>query len=135
MKRLLIGTLLLVAVLSTGCDLFSSQSGDQAQPAPAAKKSPVNPTLALPANTCQSRLDGRITNNASKLPPADVVVEVASGDKKLQTKTDKNGMYGFAGLCAGQYAVSITPPNGSRKADVSKVSLDGTKPTKLDLAY
>jgi hypothetical protein len=136
MKRLLIGTLLLVAVLSAGCALLSSQPSEQVQePTPAPRGSPVKATLALPASTCQSRLDGRITNNASKLPPTNVLVEIASGDKKLQTKTDQNGLYGFAGLCAGQYAVSITPPGGNRKADVSKVSLDGANAAKQDLKY
>ncbi len=136
MKRLLIGTLLLVAVLSTGCNLFSSQPSEQAQePTPPPGASPAKATLALPASTCQSRLDGSITNKASKLPPANVLVEIASGDKKLQAKTDKNGLYGFAGLCAGQYAVSMTPPGGNRKADVSKVSLDGANASKLDLNY
>ncbi len=137
MKQLLIGTLLLIALVSTGCDLFSSQSGAQAPQGARrpAKADQTQATLALPAGTCQSSLGGTLTSKTGKQPPANVLVEIASSNKKLQTKTDKNGMYGFAGLCAGQYALSITPPGGARKADVSRISIDGSNPAKLDLSF
>jgi hypothetical protein len=137
MKQLLIGTLLLIAALVTGCDLFSSQPSDQApQDSPnSSEVNQVNATLPLPASTCQSRLGGKVSNSASVKPPENVAVEIAVGGKTLRAKTDKNGLYGFAGLCAGQYAVSITPPGGARKPDISKVSIDGANPAKLDLKY
>ncbi len=136
MKQLLIGMLLLIAVLSTGCDLFSSQPSDQPQDSGSPPKADqAKATLPVPAGTCQSRLGGKITSTASKKPPVSVVVEIASSNKKLQAKTDANGMYGFAGLCAGQYAVSITPPGGARKPDVSRVSVDGSNAAKLDLSF
>jgi hypothetical protein len=137
MKSLLIGALLLVAMLSAGCDLFSSRPGEEKaqEPTSALKTNPVKATLALPASTCASRLGGRITNKASLKLPENVVVEIAGNGKKYEAKTDPNGLYGFAGLCAGQYAVSFTPPGGSRKADVSRVTLDGANASKLDLTY
>jgi hypothetical protein len=136
MKQLLIGLLLLIAVISTGCDLFSSQPSDQARDSGRpAKVDQVPATLALPAGACQSRLGGKLSSNTGKQQPVNVVVEIVSGNKKLQAKTDKNGLYGFAGLCAGQYAVSITPPGGARKSDVSRIALDGSNPAKLDLSY
>jgi hypothetical protein len=135
MKQLLIGTLLLIAALVTACDLLSSQQGDQPS-ADSPSSSEASPgTAPLLPSTCQSRLGGKVSNSASVRPPENVAVEIASSGKTLRAKTDKNGLYGFAGLCAGQYAVSITPPGGARKPDVSKVSIDGASPAKLDLKY
>ncbi len=138
MKSVLIGALLLVAILSTGCDLFSSQPREQEkapEPTSALSTGSAKATLALPASTCASRLGGRITNKASLKPPENAVVEIAGSGKKYEAKTDANGLYGFAGLCAGQYTVSFTPPGGSRQADVSRVTLDGANASKLDLTY
>ncbi len=137
MKSVLIGALLLVAMLSTGCDLFSSQSREEKvqEPTSARPTGAAKATLALPASTCASRLGGRITNKASVKLPENVVVEIAGNGKKYEAKTDQNGLYGFAGLCAGEYAVSFTPPGGSRQADVSRVKLDGANASKLDLTY
>lgn len=137
MKQLLIGMLLLIAVLSTGCELFSSQPSDQApeKSGNPSKAEQGKATLPLPASTCQSRIAGKITTSKSKQAPVGVLIEIVAGTKKLQAKTDANGLYGFAGLCAGQYSVSITPPGGARKADVTQVSLDGANLAKLDLNY
>ncbi len=143
MKHLLIGMLVLIAVTSTGCSLFSSQPSEPPADVPASEPVyqpaqpavPVSATLPRPLAKCQSSLGGKITDNATQKSPANISVEIASGTKKFQTKTDANGLYGFAGLCAGQYEVSITPPGRGALANVSRVTLDGANPGRLDLTY
>ncbi|MBI4790157.1 MAG: carboxypeptidase regulatory-like domain-containing protein [Chloroflexi bacterium] len=134
MKRLLfVVVLLLVALLSVACDAFS--------PAPPADQSPppAGPTgqssLPVPVGNCQSRLWGKVTNAATGQSPANVAIEVVSGGKTFKTVTDPNGLYGFAGLCAGEYAMTLTPPGGKGIPNPNKVTLDGAQPIKVDLTY
>lgn len=65
--------------------------------------------------------------------PPDVVVEIKAGSKTIKTVTDANGLYGFAGLCAGEYAMTITPPGGKPIVNPNRVALDGSNPVKVDL--
>lgn len=140
MKRfVLFVACMLVALLVVACDslLNSSQSPGN----PPAGNPPANPsaagqsTLPAPASTCQSRLWGKVTNTTNGQSPANVAVEVVTGGKTFKTVTDSNGLYGFAGLCAGDYALSLTPPGGKAIPNANAVKLDGSQPVKVDLTY
>jgi len=140
MKRTaIILALLLVAVLAVGCDAFSSaQPSDQPQPPPAGANSPApsgQATLPVPAGACQSRLWGKVTNATTGKTTANVAVEVTSSGKTFKTVTDANGLYGFAGLCAGDYAMSLTPPGGKPIPNPNPVKLDGKQVQQVDLPY
>ncbi len=145
MKQLaLVVALLAVAVLLVACDLFSSPPPADLPPSnppvsnPPAAGSPAasNPaTLPAPVGACQSRLWGKVTNSANGQSPANVTVEITLGSQSFKTASDNNGLYGFAGLCAGQYAISVTPPGGKAVPIANKATLDGAQPVKLDLSY
>ncbi len=132
MQRYVLLALLLVLALVTG----ACSSDSQEQP-PEPAQPTVAPGLTLPAPTgnCQSRLWGKVVNTANNQSPPNVTVEVASGNFKGKTITDNNGLYGFFGLCAGDYTVSITPPNAKASQPGPKVTLDGAKQVKVDLSY
>ncbi len=150
MKRsgILLVCVLLIALLATGCDLIPGFGNSEPTPAsnpPAAKPPaatpPANPpaagqaTLPAPAGGCQSRLWGKVTNTANGQSPANVSIEVVSGGQSFKTVTDANGLYGFAGLCAGDYTLSLTPPGGKVIPNPNPIKLDGTQPVKVDLNY
>lgn len=150
MKRstVLLVCVVLVALLATACDLIPGLGPSQApttSPLPAnppAGNPPVsNPpaagqsTLPAPASACQSRLWGKVTNTANGQSPANVSIEAVSGGKSFKTVTDANGLYGFAGLCSGDYALSLTPPGGRGIQNPNTVKLDGTQSVKVDLNY
>jgi flagellar basal body-associated protein FliL len=137
---LLLFIMLLVVASVVGLALFlSSQSSDQALPQPPlAENTPVpgKTSLPVPAGACQTRLQGKITNSATGQATANVIVNIQSGSSKAETKTDNNGLYGFAGLCAGKYTLTITPPGGKPIASPNPVSLDGSNTTsKVDLPF
>jgi len=131
---------LLVVAVAIGLIVFiSAQPTDQgAPPAPQAENTPVpsQATLPVPVGACQSRLVGKITNSATGQATANVIVNIEGGPSTAQTKTDTNGLYGFAGLCAGKYTLTITPPGGKPAANPNPVTLDGSNAmTKVDLAF
>ncbi len=139
MKRIsLIVLLLIIALLVVACS-----STDSASPEPPSSQPPgQQPTLSTqttppaPAGNCQSRLDGKVVNTATNQSPANVTVEISSASFKAKTFTDNNGLYGFFGLCAGEYTIAITPPNSKTAQSGPKVTLDGTnKRVKFDLSY
>ncbi len=154
MKRsvVLLVCILLVALLATGCDLIpgfgpseppqgNPPSGNPPSANPPSGNPPANPpaagqaTLPAPASGCQSRLWGKVTNTANGQSPANVSIEVVSGGRSFKTITDSNGLYGFAGLCSGEYALSLTPPGGKPIQNPNTIKLDGTQPVKVDLNY
>lgn len=145
MKRTaLLLALLSIAVLATGCGIFEAifppSSSDQSLPSPSGQPASKPPaagqaTLPAPASACQSRLWGKVTNTANGQSPANVSIEVVSAGKSFKTVTDSNGLYGFAGLCSGDYALSITPPGGKAIPNPNSIKLDGTQPVKVDLSY
>jgi ABC-type oligopeptide transport system substrate-binding subunit len=137
MKKIsLIVLLLIVASLVVACS-SSESPGEQPQQPPAQQPTlPTQTTPPAPAGNCQSRLDGKVVNTATNQSPANVTVEIASASFKAKTFTDNNGLYGFFGLCAGEYTISITPPNSKTAQSGPKVTLDGTnKRVKFDLSY
>jgi hypothetical protein len=141
MKRTaIVIALLVVAVLAAACDAFlPSQPTDQASPpTPQAENTPVPAltSLPVPVGACQARLQGKITNSATGQATANVIVNIQSGSSTAETKTDNNGLYGFAGLCAGKYTLTITPPGGKPAPAPNPVTLDGSNiMTKMDFAY
>lgn len=123
-------------LLLSACDAFSSRQAPSNPPVPAA----VTPAFAaqptpLPQGACQARLFGKVTNSSNNQSPANALVQIASSGKTLQTVTDQNGLYGFAGLCAGEYAMTLTPPGGKPIANPNKVSLSSSTALKVDLPY
>ena len=138
MKRaVFVMLLILVALLSVACDaLAPAPSGDPSTPPSANPPGPTGQSsLPVPVGNCQSRLWGKVTNTATGQSPANVAIEVVSGGKTFKTVTDPNGLYGFAGLCGGEYSMTLTPPGGKAIPNPNKVTLDGAQPVKVDLAY
>ncbi len=144
MKQMaMILALLAVVALAAACNAFSSSNGEvpvapaasTSAPGPAQTTLPAPATLPVPAGACQSRLWGKITNATTGQAPANVAVEIESGGRKFKTVTDTNGLYGFAGLCAAEYSMTITPPGGKALANPNKINLDGKQTTKVDLSY
>ena len=132
--------LLVVAVLVAGCDAFSSSQPTTLPPPTDAnpstpKASGGTATLPVPLGACQSRLWGKITNATTGQSPANIAVEADSGNNNFKTVTDANGLYGFAGLCAAEYSLTLTPPGGKPILNPNKVALDGKQATKVDLSY
>ncbi len=127
MKRLMLAMVVLAfAALAAACNAFSS--------APTPTKAPAV-TLPAPVGACNARLSGKLTNTATNKMTPNAAIEISTAGKTIKTLTDPNGLYGFAGLCAGEYAVKFTPPGAQAIAHPDKVNLDGTKPVKLDLSY
>jgi hypothetical protein len=138
MKRTAIAiVLLVVAVLAAACDTFLSPQPSNSPQAPVANTlaAPGQATLPVPVGACQSRLWGKVTNAATGKSPANVAVEISSSGKTFKTVTDANGLYGFAGLCAGEYAMSLTPPGGKPIPNPNPVKLDGKQVQQVDLPY
>lgn len=136
MNRTVIAVALcILALLSVACDASASPLSppDQSQPnpPPTVARSPAPP----PLGRCQSRLYGSIINATTRQAPPKVTIEIASGNFKGKTVTDANGLYGFAGLCAGKYVLTVTPPGGKTMTTSDPITLDGSQPTKLDLSF
>ncbi len=135
MKHLLLAILvLLFALLTAACNAFSSEPPPPQSSAPA-QPSASTGTVAEPSTACNSRLFGKLTNTATNKTTGNASIQVSSAGKTIKTITDRNGMYGFLGLCAGEYAITYTPPEGTPITRPDKVKLDGTQPFKLDLTY
>jgi hypothetical protein len=141
MKRLSILVLMLVVVaLLMGCQSFSSADPTQAPPPPASSSQPAatkpagtGPTIPPAAGKCQSRLWGKVTAATGGAIKPNTTIDIASGTFKAKTQTDANGLYGFAGLCSGDYTLSATPQGGAAQAWPNKIPVDGANEVKLDV--
>jgi hypothetical protein len=49
--------------------------------------------------------------------------------------SDANGLYGFAGLCAGKYTITVVPPSSATAGESQIVTVDGSNMVKLDLTF
>ena len=145
MKRLLLIVILLVlATTLVACDLFaSSQPTEPPQPPPqqpqptqpSAPSAPTGQSQPIPpTGACQSRLWCKVANTAGQ-PAPNAAVEIAGASFKGKAVADASGTYGFAGLCAGEYSVTVTPPNGKPQPVADKARLDGTQMLKMDLSF
>ena len=77
---------------------------------------------------------GKVTSDKGQSGP-NIAVDITNGSFKAKTVTDANGLYGFAGLCAGEYTFNVTPPNGKAQPAGNKTPLEGGKQIKVDLVY
>ena len=137
MKRILLALFLFtLATLVAACDLLpSEQPAQQPQGGAASATTPSQPNPAsVPLSACRSRLWGKVTNATTGQAPANVIVEIAGAALNGKTTTDANGLYGFDGLCAGDYTLTLTPPNGKPQPG-PKTTIDGTKQVKVDLSF
>ena len=75
------------------------------------------------------------TNTATNLPPTNAAIEIVREGKSYKTITDPGGLYGFAGLCAGEYAMTLTPAGAGAIKNPNRVKLDGAASVKVDLPY
>ena len=140
MKRLVIVSLLIVVVsMLIGCQAFSSAEPTQPPPPPAGATQPAAtkpagtaPTIPPAAGKCQSRLWGKVTATGGAIKP-NATIDIVAGNFKAKTQTDANGLYGFAGLCAGEYSLSATPQGGAAQAWPNKIPVDGANEVKLDV--
>ena len=138
MKRLLWIALALgvtVGLAAAGYNAFSSRGAPPAPPALAGITPIAISSDALPPSACQSRLWGKVTNTATNLPPTNAAIEIVREGKSYKTITDPGGLYGFAGLCAGEYAMTLTPAGAGAIKNPNRVKLDGAASVKVDLPY
>lgn len=110
-----------------------TQAPDQ-QIAPQAAASPTIPSG--PVGNCQSKILGRVldaNNNFVKGAAVELRGAAVKGTPP-RTMTDDNGLYGFAGLCGGAYAFTVTPPGKKAQALATNVAVDGGNAIKIDLS-
>ncbi len=130
-RQTLVLVVLVLAVLASGCDAFSSAP----PPAPPAPPGTGSGSAPAPAPVCNSRLWGKMTNTTTKTSPGNAAIQISSGTKTVKTITDPNGLYGFAGLCAGEYTITFTPPGAKEIVHPDKIKIDGQQPIKVDLNF
>jgi protocatechuate 3,4-dioxygenase beta subunit len=108
---------------------------------------PVNPTAAPvapqsqqatstaplpPTGQCQSKLLGRVVD-ANGQPAKGAIIDIKSGNFTGKTLSDDNGLYGFAGLCAGNYSFTVTLSGQPAKPVAGTAALDGANSNRMDL--
>src|SRR2546426_3103495 len=118
-------SLLIIVLLATGCaSVEPTAIPVNATIEPLSVASPA--AAATPINKCQSQLLGRVLD-ANSAPVKGATVETRSGNFSAKTVSDDNGLYGFAGLCAGTYSFNVTLPGQRAKAVAATIALDGAK--------
>jgi len=135
--------ILLLLLLSTGCVTTIEPTAVPPNTNPTAI--PVNPSSTVSAQgqatavppapstgKCQSKLSGRVTDAAGTLAKG-AVIDVKSGSFTAKTLSDDNGLYGFAGLCAGNYGFTVTLTGQPAKALTTTAKLDGSNTLRTDL--
>lgn len=114
----------------------AAPSTNQNPPAvlPQAAKSPTAGPLRAAGN-CQSKIMGKVLDpNGSIVKGASVEIKGdAIKGAAPQAVTDANGLYGFAGLCAGTYAFTVGAPGKAAQALNVTAKVDGANSGKVDL--
>ena len=87
----------------------------------------------IAAGDCQSRLWGKLVGATVPVPDG-AQVALNSNAQTLTTVFDANGLYGFAGLCPGRYAVRIQTGDPALALPY-QFELDGRNVVRQDLAY
>jgi protocatechuate 3,4-dioxygenase beta subunit len=143
MKRL--GLIFLIFVIvAAGCAPASPTPVPPTAPPVESPTEASSPTAAPqatatnpPVSRCASQLTGRVQDASGKnLTGAIILVQgtKADGNKfEGQTVSDDNGLYGFAGLCAGTYGFTVTPKGGAAQKLSDQVKVDGSNRARQDL--
>ena len=128
-----LGILLFAVLAAAGCGSTSTPAAPlPAAPTAAAPAAPT-PAVQPPACGCQSRIWGSVS--AGGAGEANVTVEIKGEGWSAKTPSDANGLYGFAGLCAGKYTLTVVPPSGATAGEGQTVTVDGSNAVKLDLIF
>ena len=141
----LIFLLIALLLLVTGCaTTIDSTPAPNANANPNATAMPIAPAAVAPSPTvvlratgnCQSRISGRVLDPSGKPVKAATVQLRASVIKGTPPRTvsDDNGLYGFAGLCAGSYGFTVAMPGKQAQPVTPTANVDGANATRLDLA-
>ncbi len=130
--------LLAILVLATGCagtiEPTAVPTAELVNPnvkvSPPSQATPTPP----PASTgkCQSKLTGRVYGPTGALAKG-AVIEIKSGSFTGKTLSDDNGLYGFAGLCAGTYSFTVQLTGQAAKPLSTTATVSGNDSTKVDL--
>jgi hypothetical protein len=131
---IVLGFLLFGALAVASCGPIATPSALPTSMAPTAAV-PTVPTLAIqpPSGGCQSRIWGSVSASGAGEP--NVTVEINGEGWSAKTPSDANGLYGFAGLCAGKYTLTVVPPSGATAGESQTVTVDGSNTVKLDLVF
>jgi hypothetical protein len=131
---ILLGLLLSGTLAVAGCGPIATPSALPTSVAPTAA-APTAPTPAIqpPSGGCQSRIWGGVSAGGAGEP--NVAVEIKGEGWSAKTFSDANGLYGFAGLCAGKYTITVVPPSGATAGESQTVTVDGSNTVKLDLVF
>lgn len=131
---IVLGLLLFVSLAGAGCGANPTLSAPPAPAVPPAAGPTVPaPTIPAPSGGCQSRIWGLVS--AGGAGEANVSVEIKGEGWNARTLSDANGLYGFAGLCAGKYTIVVVPPSGATAGESQIVTVDGSNMVKLDLTF
>jgi len=130
---IVLGVLLGAILALAGCG--GTPAPSTSLPAAPTVAAPTAPTPAIqpPSSGCQSRIWGSVS--AGGAGEANVTVEIKGESWSAKTPSDANGLYGFAGLCAGKYTLTIVPPSGATAGESQTVTVDGSNTVKLDLVF
>ena len=106
---------------------------------------PISPNLTVAPQTqatnipqspaqgnCQSKLLGRVVDANGALAKG-AVIAIKNGSFNSKTLSDDNGLYGFAGLCAGAYGFTVTLAGQPAKALATSATVDGVNTVRADL--
>ncbi len=126
--------LLVILILAVGCTATVEPTAEPVNPnvkvSPPSQATPTPP----PASTsnCQSKLTGRVYDAKGALAKG-AVIEIKSGSFTGKTLSDDNGLYGFAGLCAGTYNFTVQLAGQAAKPLSSTATVNGGDSAKVDL--
>ncbi|MGB8648650.1 MAG: carboxypeptidase-like regulatory domain-containing protein [Anaerolineae bacterium] len=96
----------------------------------------ASPTVPLrPEGNCQSRISGRVLDSTGAIIKGAAIDLRGNGIKGTPPKavSDDNGLYGFAGLCAGAYTFTVTAPGKRAVALTVSADVDGANVARADL--
>ncbi len=129
-------------LLVTGCASTIEPTAAPVQPNAAATNPGVAPAAAAsptvqlrPTGNCQSRITGHVLNATGTIIKGATIELRGNAIKGTPPKavTDDNGLYGFAGLCAGTYTFTVTAPGQRAVSPAQNASVDGANSVRADL--
>jgi hypothetical protein len=132
----ILAPILLLLLLATGC--VTTIEPTAALPSPNSNPTAIqvqtaNTPQAPAQGKCQSKMLGRVVDANGALVKG-AVIDIKSGSLTAKTLSDDNGLYGFAGLCAGGYSFTVTLSGKSPKTLAATATVDGANTVRTDLA-